>query len=268
VLDQFLAFARTRSAWISVRRQRLQGLVGARRRGGRQAWEIDYLIDSTPEHSAVLGLLECAISEAGNSGAEKLFLRLDAACELLTVAREAGFIPYQEEVLLGRAFPSPAPASPLDFRRAEPSDSYALYRLYNTTTPEVTRRSEAATFAEWHAAQERRWMRQGVQLVRGDDTGLTATVRAAHLPQGTLIDLTIADSRCKAGEAVTAAVRALGSQEGPVFTLLPAHAEALARELENAGFTPRQEFVSLMRRTVRTRSLPKLLPAVAKSVSA
>src|SRR3990172_1692326 len=43
VLDKFLAFSRGRSAWISVRRQRLRGLVGARRRGSRQAWEVDYL---------------------------------------------------------------------------------------------------------------------------------------------------------------------------------------------------------------------------------
>src|SRR6266487_1286955 len=53
VLDQFLAFAKGRSAWISVRRQRLQGLVGARQRGGRVAWEIDYLIDATPDHEAI-----------------------------------------------------------------------------------------------------------------------------------------------------------------------------------------------------------------------
>src|SRR3989304_2119508 len=69
VLDKFLAFSRGRSAWISVRRQRLRGLVGARRRGGRQAWEVDYLVDATPRHETGVGLLGWAIAEGGGGGA-------------------------------------------------------------------------------------------------------------------------------------------------------------------------------------------------------
>ncbi len=43
--DQILVFGRQRSAFVSVKRQRLHALVGTRPRGGRQAWEIDYLVD-------------------------------------------------------------------------------------------------------------------------------------------------------------------------------------------------------------------------------
>src|SRR3972149_395740 len=93
VLDKFLAFSRGRSAWISVRRQRLRGLVGARRRGSRPARGRD----------AVGGLLECAVAEVGRAGAEKLFLRLAADSELLPVVLDAGFIAYQEETLYARA---------------------------------------------------------------------------------------------------------------------------------------------------------------------
>ncbi|HLF78581.1 MAG TPA: hypothetical protein VJB57_13955 [Dehalococcoidia bacterium] len=269
VLDQFLAFARARSAWISVRRQRLQGLVGARRRGGRQAWEIDYLIDATPGRDAVLGLLECAISEAGNSGAEKLFLRLDSGSELLTVARRAGFMPYQEELLYAKQQGTGnKEQEPSALRRVEPSDSYALYRLYNATTPEVTRRSEAATFAEWHAAQERRWMKQGLQLLAETDGRISATVRGAKLPQGVLAELTLADADCDAEGVVNALAQALGAEATRSFVLVPSTSEGLANQLQDAGYTPHQEFVSMVRRTARTLKLPKLLPAIAKSVSA
>src|SRR3972149_126058 len=75
--------ARGRGAWISVRRQRLQGLVGARRRGGRAAWEIDYLVDATPGHETVVGLLECAIAEVGRGGAQTRLLALAAGRALL-----------------------------------------------------------------------------------------------------------------------------------------------------------------------------------------
>ena len=167
VLDQFLAFARGRSAWISVRRQRLQGLVGARPRGARSAWEIDYLIDATPGKDAVGGLLECAIAEVGKSGAEKVFLRIESCSEIEAVVRSAGFLPYQEEVLYARepSLGETDPVSAAAMRRVEPADSYALFRLYSSATPEVIRRSEAATFGEWHASQERRWLRHGVQLL-------------------------------------------------------------------------------------------------------
>jgi len=276
VLDQFLAFARGRSAWISVRRQRLQGLVGARQRGGRSAWEIDYLIDATPDKDAVGGLLECAIAEVGKSGAEKLFLRIESCSEIETVVRSAGFLPYQEEVLYAReqAFLSPgsgqsrnneqAPA--VAMRLVEPADSYALFRLYNAATPEVIRRSEAATFGEWHASQERRWLRHGVQLLAEENGQITAATRAARLPQGILVDFTSNNGPEKAVAVIEAALGALEASNEPIFVIVPASAEGVARRLETSGFRPRQQFVSLVCRTTRPLSLPKLVPAVAKSV--
>ena len=85
-VDQFLAFARGRSTWISVRRRRLRGLVGARTRGDRQAWEIDYLIDATTQVEALPGLLECAVMDVGRSGG----FTVDGAPARLVPAEEDG----------------------------------------------------------------------------------------------------------------------------------------------------------------------------------
>jgi hypothetical protein len=266
VLDQFLAFARGRSAWISVRRQRLQGLVGARRRGGKQAWEIDYLIDATPGMSAVGGLLEAATAEAGASGAERLFLRLEASSDLLEVVRGAGFLPFKQEVLYTRR--SLNAAEPSGLRTATPADSYGLYQLYTATTPELTRRSEAATFAEWHAAQERRWLRHGLQLVLDSDSRIAAQVSAAKLSHGVLLDISARDDSLDLAAAIGAAVKALDADGTPGFVLLPAGSSGLASQLEAAGFQCRQEFVSFLRRTTRPLKLPKLVPAVAETLRA
>lgn len=267
VLDQFLAFARGRSAWISVRRQRLQGLVGARRRGGRQAWEIDYLIDATPRHEVVSGLLDCAIGEVGRGGAEKLFLRLATDSELLPVIREAGFIPYQEEVLYARAGRPDAETPDMGLRTVAPSDAYLLYRFYNLTTPESTRRSEAATYNEWHAAQERHWLgKNAVQLVQEEKGEVLAWAKAARLHQGVALELMVGEgAMAQTQDVVEAAIKAVEPNGAPVFTLIPRTAESLARRVEAAGFEPRDEFVCLMRRTTRPQALPKLVPAIAKN---
>src|SRR5437867_895855 len=104
-IEPWLSFATGRHAWISARRGRLHGLVSVRRRGGRQAWEIDCLMDATADFSAVTGLLECASFEAGRAGTEKIFLRLPADSALLPVVRTAGFAPYANETLYFRSAP-------------------------------------------------------------------------------------------------------------------------------------------------------------------
>ena len=48
MLDKVRTLGRDRCAWVSIEHQRLQGLVAARPRGGRSAWEIDSLIDAAP----------------------------------------------------------------------------------------------------------------------------------------------------------------------------------------------------------------------------
>jgi hypothetical protein len=264
--DQLLAFGKQRSAWVSVKRQKLHALVGTRHRGGRQAWEVDYIVDSGAEPGVLSALLTRAVQAAGEQGAEKLFLRLAADSDLMTAAREAGFVAYQEERLY--ALTGSLAAQPLEARAVTPADSYPLFRLYTACVPEATRRHEAVTYAEWQAGAERRWMRGGVQLVMERDGVLSGVVRAARLAQGVLLDLTLsADAVPDAIGLIAAARSALDGANGkePMLVLAPSSEEGLARRLEDAGFRVTGEFVSLVHRTTRPLALPKAVPAVAKN---
>jgi hypothetical protein len=264
-LDQCLAFLRRRNAWISVRRQRLRGLVGARRRGGRQAWEIDCLIDATSGLDALPGLLEGALADAARARVEKLFVRLTSDSELLDVVRSAGFLPYRNEVLYVGGMPPAGDES--SFRPVSQADAYPLFRLYGNATPESIRRYEAATYAEWLAAQERHWLKNGFELVSEQEGRIGAWLRASKLPQGLAIDLLAEPAHLDTAPAmITAAGQALGVAAGQALVLMPESDEALARGLEQEGFVPVQHYISLLQRTARPITLPKLTPAVAKNV--
>jgi hypothetical protein len=263
--DQLLALGRQRNAWVSVKRQKLQALVGARRRGGRQAWEIDYLVDCGAEEGVIAGLLTRAVQAAGAEGAEKLFLRLAADSDLFVSAREAGFLPYQEEVLYAtdRVLETPHAGC----RAATPADNYPLFRLYTACTPEPVRRHEAVTYAEWQAGTERRWLRNSVQLVSERNGSIDAHVRASRLAQGVLVDLLLSpESMPDAAGIMAAALQSLeGGANGPVLALVPAANDGLARRLEEVGFRAAGDYVSLVHRTTRPMALPKTAPAVAKN---
>lgn len=260
-IEQWLSFAVRRNAWISSRRQRLLGLVSARRRGGRLAWEIDCLIDTTPGRGAVPGLLECAIRAGGKAGAEKLFLRLNANSPLLPVAMNAGFSAYcSERLYVGSALALPEQPG-LTLRRFSQADQYPAFRLYDCLLPERTRRAEAATFGEWQAAQERNWYKGGAELVLDGEGALLAHVRAGRLPHGILVDVRAATEAIGLAPGMfRAAVDAVGGT-GPVMTLVHEADIGLASRLEDLGFEAREEFFSLMCRTTRVARLPKLVPA-------
>src|SRR5690606_23027602 len=161
-----------------------------------------------------------------------VFLRLSADSDLMPAAREAGFVPYQDEVLYG--LDRPLNAVPAECRMATAADSYPLFRLYTACTPEPVRRHEAVTYAEWQAGQERRWARNGVHLVIERDRAMKASVRASRLAQGDLFEMTLyADTAAEAPGLLAAALASLDGQgSGPLLALVPTTNEPLARRLE------------------------------------
>ena len=260
--DQLSAFTRRRNAWVRMRRQRLEGLVGARRRRSNAAWEIDYLLDATDGRTATSGLLEHAIGQVGRRGAQKLFLRLEAGSDLLQAARESGFMPFREETLYVREA-ADIDHAPATVRPLLPVDAYPLFRLYCAAVPETARRSEAATFDEWQAMQERK---DDHSLVLERAGGITARVQASALPHGTLVDLLLDPSAAEQLPGLVAAVlAAAGPSERPVFSLLPQTAGGLAKAFEAEGFAPYTRYVSLMRRTTKPLALPREVPVVAEN---
>jgi len=272
VLKQYLTLGRGRSAWVCTEHQKLLGLVAARPRGDRSVWEIDYVIDGTEDGESLPALIDCATAETGNAGAEKLFVRLALDSELLQTFREAGFVPFREEVLY-KAEGLAAKRSSHNIDSLEPvvpADSYPLYRLYTLATPEAERRYEAATFEEWHAAQEKRWMRKGsVELVQTRAGRQVALVRASRLGWGTLVDLiSDVDASREADALVAHGAESAGAEDAPVYVLVRRSAENVARRLEDAGFVACREFVSCMHRTTVVKTLPRTMPTVQNAIGA
>ena len=262
--EQWFSFATGRHAWISASGKRLNGLVSARRRGTRQAWEIDCLIETTDTQDGILGLLDCATTEAGRNQAEKLFLRLNADSSLFEAVRRAGFMPYMREVLLaGEVLPIGPPAA-LPLRPASRQDAYPLFRLYNAVRPEPVRRHEAVTYSEWQASQERDWLKHAAQLVLEREGRITGWVAAAHLGQGLSVDLLLEPGEFEHTLALVEEACQSAGARGRTFALLPESDAGIVERLCHAGFEEQGRFVCLSCRTAQPAKLPKLLPVAAK----
>ena len=149
----------------------LRGLVSARMRSGRRAWEIDRLFlahglnpDSAigdgqhAVHSTVaLELFERIGEVVGGLGAERLFLRLPSKSPIYVLAHRAGFYPYFEDILLEGSNSQPS-SSGLTFRSDRrqllPEDHHGLFQLYCAATPQSVRAAAGLTFDQWRDAQE------------------------------------------------------------------------------------------------------------------
>src|SRR6185503_7355818 len=170
---------------------------------------------------------------------------------------------YREETLYARAS-APNVAEVRDLQPALPSDDYPGFRLYASVVPEVQRRVEAVTFGEWHAAQERRWLKNGgVELVQHREGHLSAWASAARLPWGTLVCLTADSTAATEAEAIVAAAGSRAGNSRPLYVLVSHDDETVARRLEEAGFVARREFIDMVRRTTVVRSLPVRVAPVA-----
>lgn len=272
-LEQWFSFATGRHTWISVKGATLRGLISARQRGTRAAWEIDCLIDAAEDDpNVLLSLLDQVASDAGRAGAEKVFLRVASSSDVLKRACSAGFFAYLTERLLVARGPreagahegreASAPGSGQTLRRWSRADAYATFQLYNRWTAEPVRRIEAATFREWLASRERvsppRSTRQSVIEREGRIVGWLRTAAVGEVGR---FDLMADPSAPELLDAVIdAALTRLGGQSA-LLSLLPDFAGGLRERLERRGFEEQGEFVVLARRTAQPVPAPELAPA-------
>jgi hypothetical protein len=248
----WFSVASTRHTWISIQGQSIGGLISARQRGNRAAWEIDCLIAASEDERAIGNVFDQVSAAAGRAGVLKVFLRLEAGSDLIAVARRAGFVPYQEEALLRSDWPvRSVPLAPeLSVRPYQAADAFALYRLYNASVPESIRRIEAPTFQQWLATTERRGSGRAKRafVVRRNDEAI-ALVRACPERDLARIDIVALPT---AGETLSGlidlACMHVGSRR-PLFCLVPAHAAAVANALEESGFVLDSEYVAMAKRT-------------------
>jgi hypothetical protein len=263
-LEQWFSFAAGRHTCISVKGATLRGLVSARKRGSRAAWEVDCLIDAAEDDPGVLlSLLDRVTADAGRAGAEKVFLRVAATSDVVRRACAAGFAAYLTERLLaaagGRARSEPQPE--IELRRSRRADAYPIFQLYNRWTPEPVRRLEAATFREWTAARERLSPGATRQLLAERGGRMAGSLRAAADGELGRFDVMADAAQPELLDGlIDAALERLAGQPA-LFTLVPEFAPALRERLKERGFEAQGEFVVLARRTVRPVAAPEFAPA-------
>jgi hypothetical protein len=269
-LVPWFSFATGRHTWISVQGQTIYGLVSARQRGNRTAWEIDCLISATEDDRLAANLFDQVTAAAGSAGVLRIFLRLETGSDLTSPARRAGFIPYAEETLYryDEAVASTHAPADLQLGQSKAADAFALYRLYNAAVPESVRRIEAPTFQLWQGASERRTAGKAKRSVvarrRGETIGHIRTCRESNFAKmDVMVNPTTADD---AAALVGVACEYAGSQR-PLYCLVPAYAGVVATSLEETGFEIDSEYVVLVKRTALPLPAVKSVPAHAAAAN-
>ncbi len=260
--EQWFSFATGRHTFISVKGPTLRGLVSARKRSGKLAWEIDCLIDADGGDSGVLlSLLDQVTDAAGRAGAFKIFLRLPSGNSDIEAATRCAFAPYRNETVYRAATSDIAiDIPPPSLRRRAKPDLYPLFQLYNEAVPEQVRRYEAATFGEWSSVQES--LGRTAHWVLEDDGRVTASVRIAG--DGDIGRFDIAATPEATDAALDAALHKLQNRP-TLYALVPEHQPGVRERLEARGFTAGEQYTVLARRTVRPVKAPKTVPAVVQT---
>jgi hypothetical protein len=246
-LEQWLSFATGKHTWVSVRGATIRGLVSARRRAKRSAWEVDCLINADADDSVALSLLERMTVGVGKQGAERAFLRLGAESALTEIARGAGFFVYARQELFRAQAIEATPPPNLPLRRATKSDGFGIYQLYNAATPANVRAIEGATYKEWLAGREP-WSGRKSDLVREEDGLITAWIRFQRGNESRFSLL--ARPEVDVEPLLRAALSRLGGAD-TLACLVPDHDQRLAARLGDAGFRPSGCFSAMARRLTR-----------------
>ena len=147
--------------WVWIEKGHLEGLISARRRSGRNVWEVNNLLLTRQDKGMCLALLDRLSSAGGKLRVTKVFLRLPQTSPVIEMAQAAGFSPYLEEHLYRlQARPSQRPGKPdfhpYAFRPRLEADGYNLFQLYTAAVPAPVRCAEGMTFQEWQQTRERR----------------------------------------------------------------------------------------------------------------
>jgi hypothetical protein len=261
--EQWFSFATGRHTWISVKGPTLRGLVSARKRGSKLAWEIDCLIDAEPDDDSVLlSLLDQVTDAAGKSGALRIFIRVPADSHLEAAIMRCGFGTYARETVYAAAAADVAHhrRTPDALRRRTKADAYRVFQLYNDLVPEHVRRFEAMTFSEWTAAQER--MGRTAQWVLEDEGRLAGWLRLAG--DGDIGRFDVLGSNDTLDDLIAAALQKLANRER-AYALVPEYQQGVAQRLVATGFEPGDQYAVLSRRTVRTVKAAQKVPAVART---
>lgn len=248
VVEQWVTFALGKHTWLNVKGTHIRGLLTARRRAKRTAWEVEMLIDAEDDDEVVLSLFNKMVPGVIRAGAERAFLRVDAGSSIVDAARSAGFFAYQHETLYRLNETPDVDAPEVKLRQRGKQDLHGIYQLYNRIAPANVRAIEGATLREWQAAQEK-WGGRAQDFVLEDDGAITAYVRVVSGDTGRIGVLADCD-RETCGDIARFALSRL-KRSSRVLCLVPDHDVAQARALTDLGFEPASRYAVLAKRLTR-----------------
>jgi hypothetical protein len=250
-LEQWFSFATGKHTWVSVRGATIRGLISARPRAKRSAWEVEVLIDASDDESIALSLFSRMTAGVIKQGAERVFLRVGDESAIQETARSAGFFRYSSEVLYKREGNHWRPSgSDVPLRSRAKSDAFGIYELYNRVAPATVRAIEGLTFREWQAAQEK-WGGRASDLLLEEDGVITAWVRV--MP-GSLGRINVLAERGPYDSPLGAGLDVL--QDRDVFCLAADYNAELISALERLSFQPVARYLSLAKRLTKAVEQP------------
>lgn len=165
VFEQWIA-AEDRQTLVAASGLAIRGLLSARHRSGRSAWELDWLVleGNQADDWTALALLERLAEEAVKAQVQRIFLRVPKDSERTAAAMRAGFTAYGTETLLRRGPSDTVSATTesmaMELRPKQKDDELALFRLYHNAVPAQVRSMEGMTLEEWYATREAQFGQQ------------------------------------------------------------------------------------------------------------
>ncbi len=264
-LEQWFSFATGKQTYVNVRGVTIRGLINARPRGKRTAWEVEALIDADDDKGVVSSLFSRMLYGVGRGGAERVFVRLDATSGIVRAARDAGFFPYQTQTLYRLSGPSAegrGRARDVGLRTKSRQDLHGIFQLYMHAVPANVRAIEGATFKEWQAALEP-WGGRTKDLVLDEDGAIAAWARVQSGQTGRLSILSTSRS-AGLDEVIAAAVAKLAKSE-VLLTLVPEQELGMAAAFERQGFQPAGSYLMMAKRLTRTAQ--ELVPETSGAVA-
>lgn len=148
-------------------------------------------------------------------------------------------------------------------RPRAPQDEYALFRLYNATTPVSVRQLSGMTLDQWAASSERApgRLQERVFDVEADVMGSVRTSAPRLAAAGLAVELH-PDYIALTPDIVDYAVRQLSPANG-VICVVPEYAPHLSRALEDRGFEAQTQLVVLVKSMARR--VAERVPAEART---
>jgi len=247
-LEQWLSFATGKHTWLNVKGATIHGLITARPRRKRSAWEVEILIDADDDKSVVLSLFNRMVAGVIRAGAERVFLRVEADSALVESSRAAGFFTYQHETLYRLASVPRVEAPEMPMRRREKKDHLGIFQLYGRIAPANVRAIEGATLREWQAAQEK-WGGRPKDFVLEEDGVIGAHLRTVAGAIGRISVL--ADSGCDCLDDLVRFALSRLKRSNSALCLTSDHGSALVPALEDAGFEPDSRYTMLAKRLTK-----------------